>query len=77
MEVRIINIGIDGNNRCFIVQDLNRKLYKITNCDLTSILNLNYLESYIGSFIDDDGTNYRAHLNIYKKTNKIELELSR
>lgn len=77
MEVQMISNGIDGNKRCFIVQDSNRKQYKIINCDLTSILNLDYAESYIGSFIDDNGTNYVAHLIICKKSKKIELELSR
>ena len=75
MEVKIINRGPDGEKMCFLLQDIDGNQYEITNCDLTDIRYLDVVESYMGSFIDENGTNHIAYLKIYKINKKIELEL--
>lgn len=76
MEVEIIKRGIDGEKLCFLVEDSDGKQYEITNCDLKSIQNLDSYELYCGSFLDENGRNHIAHLEINKISHRNCLELS-
>lgn len=77
MRVIIINKGKDGLTRCFKVKEIiNGKEYTISNCQRTEswLCRSHYIQCYMGNVELDSGIVKKAHLRIYYRNRKVELE---